>query len=392
MKKHILTFAFLSTSAVLFAAPYFVSHQGGLWSASTTWNGNAIPQPPIDLRMDAASGNLEIDKLASPANMSVWGKPQNIHILDGAIFELAHGGFNMQDVSMCISGSGFFKCKGNTLLGYGGNGGKLSFVSNVELSKITFDNHRKLIKDLTVSMNQPIDRIFKTPLKKDGKTYSNLSVSGVSGAKTRVDICGNTTVGDIDVLNSAHLVIDTPRLFLSGEFRKIEVTNATLELRRNGPQYLVYSKVRLNGNATLKLVGESPLLNRAINVLFLSGNQNTVKLYGHSEISGFTVYDNGKKNARTINIVIPKNSKGTVLSMNSFVVCPAAKVCLADNSLSQTGAGAKVSDVSINIKNFRNNAIKVAKGFKDPADYAKIKADGFKNFRLQNGFLVADPI
>ena len=392
MKKYISALAFLSTSAALFAAPYFVSHQGGLWSANTTWKGKVLPQPPIDLRMDATSGNLEIDKFAAPANMSVWGKPQNIHILDGAIFELDRGGFNMQDVSLCVSGSGFFKCKGNALLGYGGKGGKLNFVSNVELNQIVFDNGRKLIKDLAVSMNQPIDRVFKTPLKKDGKTYSNLSVGGVAGAKTRVNICGNTTVGDIDVLNSAYLVIDTPRLFLSGEFRKIEVSNATLELRRNGPQYLVYSKVRLNGNATLKLVGESPLLKRSINVLFLSGNQNTIELYGHSEISGLTVYDNGKKNARTINIVIPKNSKGTVLSMDSFIVCPASKICLADNSLSQTGAGAKISDVSINIKNFRNNAIKVAKGFKDPADYAKIKADGFKNFRLQNGFLLADPL
>ena len=174
-----MLFAMAVSGTALWAAPYFVSHQGGLWSAPSTWEKAALPKPPIDLRMSHTSGNLEVDAKVDVANISVWGKPQNIHILEGSQLTLSLGGFNMQKVNTCVSGAGLFKCQSNTLVGYGGDGGTLFFVSNAQFDKILFNNNRKLIKNLTVSMNQPIDRVFKTTEGKDGK-YNSLSIVGVS--------------------------------------------------------------------------------------------------------------------------------------------------------------------------------------------------------------------
>lgn len=388
MKKSLMLFAMAVSGTALWAAPYFVSHQGGLWSAPSTWEKAALPKPPVELRMSHTSGNLEVDAKVDVANISVWGKPQNIHILEGSQLTLSLGGFNMQKVNTCVSGAGFFKCQSNTLVGYGGDGGTLFFVSNAQFDKILFNNDRKLIKNLTVSMNQPIDRVFKTTEGKDGK-YNPLSIVGVRGVKTRVCLCGNTTVGDINLSNNANLLIDTSRLFMRGTYRKIEVASSTLELVRNGEPYNISSKVRLNGSATLKLSGDRPYV-RPVNILFLSGQSNTIEINGRSELMGLTIYDNGKKTGRNVNIVLPKKSSGVVLELNSLVVCPAAKLCLADNSLSQTGAGAKVDDVTVTFVNYRNGAVKLRSGLKNPADYAKIKAAGYKNFRLEKGFLVAD--
>ena len=387
MKKNIILSVLMATCSALSAADYFVSAQGGLWSATTTWKGGKIPVAPIALRMGEYSGNLEVDGNRKIQNWSVWAKAHNIHLLKDSTLTLGKTGFNQQQVSTCVSGEGFFKCQSDTLIGYGGNKGIVYFVSNVELNKIAFDNSRKLLKDLTISMRQPIDRIFKTTLIRDG-LYSDLSITGLPKVKTKVELKGNTTIGDIDISNNANVVIDTARLFLSGRYRKIEVNNSRLELVGKGLAYSISSKVRLNGNATLVLTGNNPYEN-FVNIIFNAGKTNTLVVNGKASLKGFCVYNAGTPTGRTIKIVLPKKSSGIVLALENIIFQPNTPLCLKTGSLSKVGNGNSVSDISIEIENFRNGAISVGNGFTDSADYAKIKAKGWKDFRLQNGVLTA---
>ena len=384
--KSLLVLSALVASCAAFAGDYFVSNQGGLWSKASTWRGNALPQEPVNLRMDAQSGNLEIDGDRKIANASVWGKPQNIHILDGSKLTVGAQGFNVQAVPVCVSGSGFMHCGGNSLVCYGGNGGRLNFVGNLVADKIIFTNDRKLLKKATMRMMQPIDRVFKTSVNAQG-VYSDLVIRGAANASTRVEFLGNMTVGDIDISSNAHVFFKTSRLFMSGKYKKIEVSNSVLELSRSGAQYGISSKVRLNGGASLVLNGD-PYYN-FVNVIFNAGKTNTVKIGGFARLKGFCIYSNGA-GARTLKIVLPKNAKQCALHLESIVFNPGSKMCLKADSLSKDGSGADVADISIAIENFANGAVKIDRGFANGADYAKITASGWKNFRLENGFLTAD--
>ncbi len=386
--KVLISSSILLACSAAFAADYFISLQGGLWSEKTTWQNGELPKAKVSLRMSDKSGNLEIDGERKIENWSVWGKHHNIHILDGASLTMGSTGFNQQSVTTCVSGSGFFKSANNTLIGYGGDKGIVYFVSNVELNKIAFDNNRKLLKDLTISMRQPIDRVFKTTLAKDN-LYSDLSISGLPNAKTTVELMGNTTVGDIDISNNANVVINTARLFMSGKFKKIEVANSRLELVANGVPYAIGAKVRLNGGASLVLTGNNPYDN-FVNILFHNGKSNSIVINGKSHFKGFCIYNSGKSPERVLKIILPKKSSGTVLTLDNIVWNPNSKACLASGSLSKDGAGNSVSGLFIEIENFRNGAISIAKGLVDVADYAKIRANGWKNFRIEKGHLVAD--
>ncbi len=385
MNKKILLSILSLAGVSAFGADYFVSYQGGVWSQSATWAKNVLPKAPISLRMSENSGNLEVDGNRTLANISVWGKLQNIHILDGATLTLGLQGVNPQKVSMCISGEGFLKFQKDTMVAYGGEGGALNLVGNTICNKIMFDNKRKLLKDITISMRQPIDRIFKTTLDKNG-IYNNFSLYGLNGVKTKVRFMGNTTVGDIDINNNAHLVIDTARLFMSGRYRKIEVANSTLELIRKGPQYNIGAKVRLNGNAKL-ILSRNPYAN-FVNVLFNSGDTNTVEIKDATVLNGFCIYAPRNKTAKTFKIVLPKNAPANVLKLNTFVSNPKSAMCMDEGSLTMSG-GKVVDNISIEFVNFRNGAVKVDKGLATPADYAKIKAKGWKNFRVEKGYLTA---
>ena len=84
MNKKILLSILSLASLSTFGADYFISTQGGVWSNPARWEKNALPKAPIALRMSELSGNLEVDGDRTVANWSVWGKHQNIHILDGA--------------------------------------------------------------------------------------------------------------------------------------------------------------------------------------------------------------------------------------------------------------------------------------------------------------------
>ena len=387
MKKSIFAL-FLSAAAMACAGDFFVSKDGDVWGEAFAWEKNAVPSAPVNLRMSQNSGNLQVDGDRTVQTISVWGKAQNIHLLENSVFMLGSGGFNPQNSSVCVSGSGFFRCAGDNLKVYGGDGGVVNFVSNVELDSIVFDNSRKILKSAKIAMRQPIDRIFKTRIGKDG-VYAPLKIAGAKGADCSVSLEGNTTVGDIEVRSNARLTVATDRLFLSGKYKKAEVFDATLELVRKAAPYRFGAKVRLNGGSTLVLRGENPLAGM-VNVLFLSGTTNSVVVDGVSRLDGFCIAAGGVAGAKDLRIVLPKKSKGVVLTLGRIVSNPSSKAYLAADTLSATPDGKSVGDVSIAIENFANGAVKVAKGFNNPADYAKIKASGWTNFRVQNGVLVAD--
>ena len=386
MNKKILLSILSLASLSTFGADYFISTQGGVWSNPATWEKNALPKAPIALRMSELSGNLEVDGDRTVANWSVWGKHQNIHILDGASLTLGSYGFNQQKVSMCVSGEGFLKFQNNTMVAYGGDGGSLNLVGNTICNKITFDNSRKLLKDITISTRQPIDRIFKTTLNENGR-YHDFSLYGLKGIKTKVRLMGNTTVGDIDINNNAHLVINTARLFMSGKYGKVEVANSTLELIRKGPKYNIGAKVRLNGNAKL-ILSRNPYAN-FVNVLFNSGDTNTVEITDVAEFSGFCLYAPKTKTAKTLKIVLPKNAPANVLKLNTVVSNPGSKMCMSNGSLTKDENGKSVDNIYIEFVNFKNGVVKIENGLATPADYAKIKAKGWKNFRVEKGYLTA---
>ena len=245
MKKSIFAL-FLSAAAMACAGDFFVSKDGGVWGEAFAWEKNAVPSAPVNLRMSQNSGNLQVDGDRTVQTISVWGKAQNIHLLENSVFMLGSGGFNPQNSSVCVSGSGFFRCAGDNLKVYGGDGGVVNFVSNVELDSIVFDNSRKILKSAKIAMRQPIDRIFKTRAGKDG-VYAPLKIAGAKGADCSVSLEGNTTVGDIEVRSNARLTVATDRLFLSGKYKKAEVFDATLELVRKAAPYRFGAKVRLNG-------------------------------------------------------------------------------------------------------------------------------------------------
>lgn len=386
MNKKILLSILSLASVSAFSADYFVSHQGGVWSKPSTWAKNAVPNSSVSLRMAETSGNLEVDGDRVVANWSVWGKHQNIHILNGSSLTLGSYGLNQQTVSMCVSGEGFLKFAKNTMVAYGGDGGSLNLVGNTICNKITFDNSRKLLKNITISTRQPIDRIFKTTLKDNGR-YHDFSLYGLKGVNTKVRFMGNTTIGDIDINNNAHLVINTARLFMSGQYGKIEVNNSTLELIRKGPQYFISSKVRLNGDSKLVL-SNNPYEN-LVNVLFNSGNTNTVEIKDASEFRGFCFYAPNNKSVKTLKIVLPKKAPANVLKLHTMVFNPKSKMCMSDCSLTKGGNGQKVDNLYIEFVNFKNGVVKLDKGLATPADYAKIKAKGWKDFRLEKGYLTA---
>jgi hypothetical protein len=62
---------------------------------------------------------------------------------------------------------------------------------------------------------------------------------------------------------------------------------------------------------------------------------------------------------------------------------------MSDASLTKGGNGEKIDNVSIVFENFKNGVVKVDKGLATPADYAKIKASGWKDFRIEKGYLTA---
>ena len=377
--------AFFAASTV-FGADAFVSQKGGLWSDPSAWRDKALPLAPVNLRMDAFSGNFEIDGQRAIANLCVWGKPQNIHIYDGATLTIGSLGINVQNVPTCVSGSGFLRFQSDALVCYGGSGGRLNIVGNAIANKIVFDGSRKLLKSAAIRMAQPMDRIFKTTLNDKGG-YSDLSIIGAPNANSRVEFLGNTTVGDIDIVNNAYVLFNTPRLFMFGQYKKIEVSNSTIELARAQSQYSIYGKVRLNGGATLVLRGDP--YDNFVNMLFIAGKTNTVVVADSASLGGFCVYNNGKADGRTVKIVLPKKAGSGVLRLKSIIHNPGSNMCLKSNSLSLDGKGNAVGDISIEIENFANGAITVENGFDNPDDYAKIRAKGWGDFRLANGVLIA---
>ncbi len=405
----------------------FVSSTGGNWSDDTTWKtgkstGDDTTAPtadetPIGLRADERSGNLIFDVDATTSSVSGWGKNQNYFINEGKTWTIKgttsssqNSGYNIASVTTNISGSGtlqgFNLGSGfvNSIAVYGGNGGKLNISSKASVDGVYFSDNSVLAGKTVVSFTGNLNGTQSNYTNKDGTAIDCLykfNIRGKVGVETVVEMKGTTIVGDIHLTNNAKLIIDTDSFTSKGQWKVIEVTKSEVELVGgkivNGETvpYVFGSKIRLNGNATLTLTGADAYRNFT-NVLFDYGLTNTINVNGKTDLNGFCLYEKSTyaEGDKTLRIVLGDVAEGDnyVLKLNRLVDEPGNNSCLKDDSLTETIGGVAVDDLWVEFVNFDNGKVKLTKNLATDADWKQIKADGWENFRLENGYIVADRV
>ncbi len=397
----------------------FISPTGGNWSADATWKtGNSsgtdttaptADETPINLRADGGSKNLTIDVDVTTNSVSAWGKNQNYVINEGKTWTVkgassGNVGFNVASIATNVSGLGTLKgwdinsTNVNTLMIYGGSNGTLNVSSKASLDGVYFQNNTNLTGKTVVSFTGNL-----SGTKASGYSGGNAAdclyhfrISGKTGVETVVEMKGTTVVGDIHLTNNAKLIIDTNSFTSKGQYKVIEVTKSEVELvGGKGSPYAISSKIRLNGNATLTLTGADAYRNFT-NVLFDNGFTNTINVNGRTDLSGFCLYEKSTyaEGDKTLRIVLGDVAEGDnyVLKLNRLVDEPGSDLCLKDNSLTETKGGVAVDDLWIEFVNFDNGKVKLTENLATDADWKQIKADGWENFRLENGYIVADRV
>ncbi len=400
----------------------FISSTGGNWSEDTTWktgssSGTDTTAPtadetPIGLRADGGSGNLIFDVDAITSSVSGWGKTQNYIINEGKTWTIKgttsssqNSGYNIASVTTNISGSGTLQGYNlgsgyvNSIAVYGGNGGTLNISSKASVDGVYFSDNTALTGKTVVSFTGSLNGTQSNYTDKDGTAIDCLykfNIRGKVGVETVVEMKGTTVVGDIYLTNNAKLIIDTNSFTSKGQYKLIEVTKSEVELvGGKGSPYVIGSKIRLNGNATLTLTGADAYRNLT-NVLFDHGLTNTINVNGKTDLSGFCLYEKTTyaEGDKTLRIVLGDVAEGDdyVLKLNRLVDEPGNTLCLKDNSLTETIGGVAVDDIWIEFVNFDNGKVKLSEDLVSDADWAQIKADGWENFRLENGYIVADRV
>ncbi len=428
--KKILAISCIAFSAVSLAMAQrtlFISKAGGNWSDSATWttgssSGTAADAPtaeesPINLRADGASGILTIDTDVTTRSASCWGKSQSIVIADGATWTIkgatdGSSGINAQSIVTSISGAGTLKgwdltsTYKNTMEVYGGNKGTLNITSNANIDGVYFSGSNLTGKTTVTFNGAGTNKLYSSTHATTSDKLTDFRIYGKAGIETVVEFKGAVEVGDIRLNNNAKLVIDSSSFSLKkGVHGMIEVSKSTLELVGDKTSaYSVPSKVRLNGGSTMILTGNNAYTGLT-NILFNDNtNINTIKVNGKTNLGGFCVYDNNSASAEnTIRIELGTKQEGAdyLLKLTHFtVVAGATNILLTDSLTSKNGAKnsdnsfqiVDSSSIFIEFVNFDNNLVKLDNDLLTVADWTHVKADGWENFRLENGFITADRV
>ncbi len=419
----------LLASATSFAdTDYFVSPTGGDWSSPDTWwlttdgKSPATAPAPTDgttrLRMFASSGTLNVDTDTIIANISSWGKTHTVNIESGVVATIGKGaantnvsnGLNIGENTLNIIGDGIFKggmtyasftnaygalsssSVGNVLSVYGGKGGIYNISSNAQINGIvfvpftnssTYDNKGATINFLGNFSTATSSALYIKGL--NATTPANVNFKGTA-AFTK----------EIIIQNYANVTIDTDN-FTTTQWIGV-LSNSTLKLVGKGSrQYNVSAKVRLNGNATLILEGDNVYKSGSATRINVEGDGNKLVVNGSQNFDGLCLVGSGSA-VKTFYIDLTNT---TSLELTHLTVQPGAKNYLKTDSLTECCSSwvssaentyTTVDNFFIEFINFENGKVKLTNDLLKADDWAHVKAEGWENFRLENGYITATEV
>ena len=411
-----LVAALLASNA--FATEYYP--RGGNWSDASSWRDSEVPTgSEIDIRGSTGdvSGAMVVDTDAAARSISMWGtKTVDFSIDSGKTFTIGNSrGINHGDASILFSGAGTFNSSADNgrLYVYGGAAsGSLTFTSNVDLQGVYFYNPASALTNSTVIFNATGSNSLTTsavhpsaPTKK-----ADFNISGVKGLTTTVKLMGNVNLGDIQISNYTNVVIDSTNFSIAdARYGLINVADSVLEfVGDKGAGYSVWGKVRLNGNATMIWTG----VNSYTSLSNIDFNTTSSKEYsteymsnklivnGKTDSAGFCLVDTN--NTATIAEKVFKIELGEVAAGDDYILKLTNLVVSAGsnntycktNSLTvnnKTTPGA-VENMYIEFINFDNNKVRLTNDLLTAEDWEHVRADGWENFRLENGYITATQV
>ena len=425
MKKILLPLIAGSLALTASATDFF--SVGGNWSDPTAWRDGKVPSGTgINIRgssVDLKSA-IVVDVDASiDGSISQWGGGKiTWDISSGKTLTLAgsstEAGWNVDNTTTTVQGSGTFKSSASDgrLYIYGGKtGSSLTFTSNVDLQGVNFTDRAGVLADSTVIFNATGSNSLTTSAVNSGNTskMADFYVVGVKGKKNTVKLMGNVDLGDIRISKYVNVIIDSSNFSIAkSRYGLIDVRDSTLEFVGNkGKGYSVSGKVRLNGNATMIWTGVNSytgLTNVDFNVRSLdysaekSYAENTVIVNGKTDSAGFCLVDCWDAKLDYTKEKVLKIQLGEVADGDDYILKLAHLSVVAgkDNTYAitdsltlnnQTQQG-RIEGLFVEFINFDNNKVKLSNDLLTAEDWTHVRADGWENFRLENGYITADRI
>ncbi len=425
MKK--LLFSFIAGSIALSAGAAEFFSVGGNWSDPSAWKGGVAPNgTSINIRGSSADlkSSIVVDVDATvDGSISQWGGGKiTWDILSGKSLTLAGSstgaGWNPDNTATIVQGAGTFKSSASDgrLYVYGGQkGSSITMTSNVDLRGVSFVNRAGVLKETTVIFNATGSNSLttSTPNSADTKKIEDFYVTGVKGTTTTVKLMGNVSLGDIRISKYTNVIIDSTNFSLAkSRYGLIDVQDSTLEfVGDKGKAYSVSGKVRLNGNATMIWTGVNSythLTNVDFNVRSLdysttdSYAENTVIVNGRTDSAGFCFVDCWDAKLDYTKEKVLKIQLGEVAEGDDYILKLAHLSAVAGtnntyaitdsltlNNKTQQG---KIEGLFVEFINFDNGKVKLTNDLLTGEDWTHVRADGWENFRLENGYITADRI
>ena len=427
MKKTLLSLVAGSLALTASAAEFF--SVGGNWSDPSAWKGGVVPNgSAINIRGGSADlkSSIVVDVDATvDGSISQWGGGKiTWDILSGKSLTLAgsskDAGWNPDDTTTVVQGAGTFKSSASDgrLYVYGGEkGSSLTFTSNVDLRGVSFVNRSDVLAETTVIFNATGSNSLTTSTLNSAVTdriaIADFYITGVKGTTTTVKLMGKVSLGDIHISKYTNVIIDSTNFSIAkSRYGLIDVQDSTLEfVGDKGKAYSVSGKVRLNGNATMIWTGVNSytnLTNVDFNVRSLdysttdSYAENTVIVNGRTDSAGFCFVDCRDPKLDYTKEKVLKIQLGEVAEGDDYILKLAHLSAVAGtnnyyaitdsltlNNKTQQG---KIEGLFVEFINFDNGKVKLTNDLLTAEDWTHVRADGWENFRLENGYITADRI
>ena len=425
MKKTLLSLVAGSLALTASATNFFPL--GGNWSDPTAWKDGVVPNGSIiDIR--GSSSNLkssivvDVDATVS-GSISQWGGGKiTWDILSGKSLTLAGSstasGWNPDNTTTVVQGAGTFKSSASDgrLYVYGGKkDSSLTFTSNVDLRGVSFTNRASVLAESTIIFNATGSNSLTTSAINSGDSnkIADFYITGVKDITTTVKLMGNVSLGDIRISKYTNVIIDSTNFSLAkSRYGLIDVQDSTLEfVGDKGKAYSVSGKVRLNGNATVIWTGVNSytnLTNVDFNIRSLdysttdSYAENTVIVNGRTDSAGFCLVDCWDTKLDYTKEKVLKIQLGEVAEGDDYILKLAHLSAVAGTNntyaitdsltLNNKTEQGKIEGLFVEFVNFDNGKVKLTNDLLTAEDWTHVRADGWENFRLENGYITADRI
>ena len=424
MKKILLPLIAGSLALTASATDFF--SVGGNWSDSSSWRDGVVPNG-TNINIRGGSGDLKsaivVDVDASiDGSISQWGGGKiTWDISSGKTLTLAgsssSAGWNVDNTATIVQGAGTFKSSASDgrLYIYGGKtGSSLTFTSNADLQGVVFNNRSAALADSTVIFNASGSNYLTTSAVHSGTTkLADFKIASIKDKNTTIKLMGNVDLGDIRISKYANVIIDSTNFSLGkARYGLIDVQDSTLEfVGDKGKSYNIWGKVRLNGNATMIWTGVNSytgLTNVDFNVRSLdysvedSYAENTVIVNGRTDSAGFCLVDCWGANLDYTQEKVLKIQLGEVADGDDYILKLAHLTVVAgsDNTYAITDSltlnnkkqQGRIEGLFVEFVNFDNGKVKLTNDLLTAEDWTHVRAEGWENFRLENGYIVADRI